>query len=907
MASFDDLWNQTPAEGEAPSFDQLWSSTPATPSGLNAAAGQIGKGLALGWFDELQGLEAGARNSILNVFGAGNDKGFWDNYQATVDPLRARDAAYEQAHPYGAPALQMTGALIPALVTSGASALTGEAAALDGLGGLVGRNLFGVGFEEAPSLFQLGKLGATSGAVAGAGEANGGDRLYGAGVGGTVGAVTAPILGKALEYGVTGAGNALANQGIDPYALFSGSRASQRGSFSGAPKEPFSYTPEELILAQQLKNTPIDKVRAGALELAQASEGGTPLFLPEAVESAKVDRNARFIANYEPSMEFSQGAIKGRTAGAEERGVGLLSSLSEETSPHAGATRLAKAAGKIIGDEEAARQDIAKPLYAAAYESKPEIQSEELSTLIRKDKTLQKAINGVREHSQYVDLPDNSTELLVKARGRLGDKIETAKTQGRAQEARDLTDTYNKLNDILHGENPELAAADFAYSTSSGRIEKLTETFLGSLRNFTGDKIQNISQIFNLPAESIAKLRKTFADKGLIDEWNAGIRAHLQTTIESSKEGRNFTDKLIGNTIAKGKLEAALADAYDPVVRGLEYENRMFVGKNKYHTGSSTYGNLAEDASFKEMSGFLGSLKKKDWAGALAAMFSTKMPEKTAQGLARIYFDPKTGASKLKKILPLLEQYAKNQIAGEMAGKAGGVTAARESGLSADYGARGQSAKSQAGQGGEIPLSELFPGLQESSGQSKKLDQSSKLQSSSKNNNLKPVSTQDGYEGYYPGLNRNVFDVLPRESMADKSLLKSVAIQESATKGHPEGNPRAIGPETKYGRAKGKFQFLDATGKEMMQRVGLDPKDYDPFNPDQQEVLANAYIDLLTKQFGSLPLALAAYNYGPGNVSRMLKKYGASSYQEIEKHLPQETRKYVPAILGRLNKDTIEV
>lgn len=171
-----------------------------------------------------------------------------------------------------------------------------------------------------------------------------------------------------------------------------------------------------------------------------------------------------------------------------------------------------------------------------------------------------------------------------------------------------------------------------------------------------------------------------------------------------------------------------------------------------------------------------------------------------------------------------------------------------------------------------------------------------------------PSATQAGGDSFFNGAtNRNVFDVLPRESMADKSLLKSLAIQESATKGHPEGNPRAIGPETKYGRAKGKYQFLDSTGKEMMQRVGLNPDDYDPFNPDQQEVLANAYIDLLTEQFGSIPLALAAYNYGPGNVSRMLKKYGASSYQEIEKHLPQETRKYVPAILGRLNKDTIEV
>ena len=179
----------------------------------------------------------------------------------------------------------------------------------------------------------------------------------------------------------------------------------------------------------------------------------------------------------------------------------------------------------------------------------------------------------------------------------------------------------------------------------------------------------------------------------------------------------------------------------------------------------------------------------------------------------------------------------------------------------------------------------------------------SQLRQSSSSTNYNPVSSSYATNQEI----RHILDVPEGESMADKPLLASLAIQESATKGHPTGNPNAIGPETKYGRAKGKYQFLDSTGKEMMQRVGLDPKDYNPFDADQQEVLANAYIDLLTKQFGSLPLALAAYNYGPGNVSRMLKKYGASSYQEIEKHLPQETRKYVPAILGRLNKDTIEV
>jgi soluble lytic murein transglycosylase-like protein len=52
------------------------------------------------------------------------------------------------------------------------------------------------------------------------------------------------------------------------------------------------------------------------------------------------------------------------------------------------------------------------------------------------------------------------------------------------------------------------------------------------------------------------------------------------------------------------------------------------------------------------------------------------------------------------------------------------------------------------------------------------------------------------------------------------------------------------------------------------------------------------YLAKLRDRFGSIGLALAAYNYGPGNLSKWLAE-GA----KVER-LPQETRAYVLSITG---------
>lgn len=91
--------------------------------------------------------------------------------------------------------------------------------------------------------------------------------------------------------------------------------------------------------------------------------------------------------------------------------------------------------------------------------------------------------------------------------------------------------------------------------------------------------------------------------------------------------------------------------------------------------------------------------------------------------------------------------------------------------------------------------------------------------------------------------------------------------------------------------AQGLMQLMPATAKELGVRNPLDPKD--------NVTGGTKYIKQMLKKYDDVRLALAAYNWGMGNVDKALKKYG-NSYEAIEKHMPKETRNYVPKVLSNM-------
>ena len=116
--------------------------------------------------------------------------------------------------------------------------------------------------------------------------------------------------------------------------------------------------------------------------------------------------------------------------------------------------------------------------------------------------------------------------------------------------------------------------------------------------------------------------------------------------------------------------------------------------------------------------------------------------------------------------------------------------------------------------------------------------------------------------------------------------IKYLAIVESAL------NPKA---RSKVG-ATGLWQFMYGTGKMM----GLEVNNYiderqDPFKSTQA---AFKYLKKLHGMFGDWNLALAAYNSGPGNVRKAIRRAGGvKDFWAIRSFLPRETAGYVPALL----------
>lgn len=119
--------------------------------------------------------------------------------------------------------------------------------------------------------------------------------------------------------------------------------------------------------------------------------------------------------------------------------------------------------------------------------------------------------------------------------------------------------------------------------------------------------------------------------------------------------------------------------------------------------------------------------------------------------------------------------------------------------------------------------------------------------------------------------------------------MKYLAIVESALK--PKARSR-VG-------ATGLWQFMYSTGK----MYDLDVSSYvdERSDPIKSTKAAAQYLARLYKIFGDWDLALAAYNSGPGNVSKAIRRSGGyRNYWNIRNNLPRETAGYVPAFLATM-------
>ena len=128
---------------------------------------------------------------------------------------------------------------------------------------------------------------------------------------------------------------------------------------------------------------------------------------------------------------------------------------------------------------------------------------------------------------------------------------------------------------------------------------------------------------------------------------------------------------------------------------------------------------------------------------------------------------------------------------------------------------------------------------------------------------------------------------LAKYGMPDE--LKYLSIIESAL--IPNAKSRA--------RAVGLWQFMAATGR----MYGLSQSYYidERMDPVKSTEAACKYLRDLHNMFNDWELAIAAYNCGPGNIRKAIRRSGyKKTFWEIFDYLPRETRSYLPQLVAMI-------
>lgn len=151
------------------------------------------------------------------------------------------------------------------------------------------------------------------------------------------------------------------------------------------------------------------------------------------------------------------------------------------------------------------------------------------------------------------------------------------------------------------------------------------------------------------------------------------------------------------------------------------------------------------------------------------------------------------------------------------------------------------------------------------------------------------VQKRRGFARVVLGRSKLYFDMF-EEKLAEHNLpieLKYLAVIESGLR--PQVKSRA--------GALGLWQFMYGTGK----MYGLKENSYvdERMDPELATDAACRYLKKLYEIYNDWNLALAAYNAGPGNVNKAIRRSGNKlTYWEVRPFLPRETQGYVPNFIA---------
>lgn len=816
-------------------------------------------------------------------------------------------------------------------------------------------------FGSPKTVGQVAKTGAEVGALYGFGEGEGGlaDRAMSAGIGAGAGATIGAGLGLAGK----GLGKAAETQfGQAVIQELKRLAADQSGAIGSRAAVAGELTPVQVQLLERIRSAEPAKITAAISRLAKAQAEGVPLTLTEALEMPSVTRQARALANFEPSMERVGEFITQRSSTAPERVSEIMNVIGPSEPAAVGGGKLRAGAEEVVDAITQQRGEVVRPLFEAAekvrgegFEMPRESYSKEIQRLLKSD-ILQPMVKGSREIiAAQKNIPTesvnpNSVEVIQDVLERLGQKIKTADRSASPDSPRvkrDWTVIKNKLEGLVKENEPQLYEARKTYAEISNALKNPTDQQLRVLTSIKDMQLEKAGEsLMQMPAQQISKLRTAFEDAGQEESFKAGVRSYFQGLLEKSSgdlsRNNDLANKLLPNAQMQQRLEAALGgDEARVILERLAQERLIHKGTQALHPGSSTAGNLAEERALTQSKNMLGKVfsavmqPRQTLMTAVDRATTSQLDDVLANELAKTYItEPGRGLSDLiaiqelqAKRFPTIQDAARleallQQYNSRFAGVARGPTNGNGSGGNGSNGSGAGSyspglevspkVESQSqpkgglslpgsrgnGTGGGtkyqasalVPLG-LFTASANTPGEGKSQAKSSLFKPGGSNAGINTLFGAVAKSGAKKNGGDMKLEYLPRA----KELRNAIIKQESS------GRADAIGPDTDgdtktlADNAKGLMQLMDPTGKEWHAKLGLSGK-YDPFDKEQNKTIGTAYMAWLLEQFkGDEKLALAAYNYGIGNVKNKMAKWG-KSFKSIYPRLPLETQQYVMRI-----------
>jgi len=810
--------------------------------------GRLGTALSFGG----QGLTLGLADEALAGLGALTGG---PSYSERLAAQQAEREAMRAAYPGTAIGAEIVGGIAGTIPAATMAAP-----------GLASRLLLGATGRAAPTVGQLAAIGATQGGIYGAASAEPGQRLAGGLMGGGTGAIAGPVIGKAAQYATETLGGALAKAGT--------TLGSERGAITlGGAR----YTPEEIQLAKVLSQTAPETVPTAEQALRRAGELGKPVFIPEAVESPALYQQAKLIANYPASIEVAKTAIEERAANAVNRITETLDKVAPVRNVNAGANRLVEGAKSLLEDLGVARKEATKGLYEAAFERTPQLRTDSAVELVQSNPRIQQAIKAVRkELPELAEKPDTSLEVLHQAQQYLSGKTRSLKNKFTAGK---VADARSALMKAIKEESPDYAKATDTFAQMSKGLTAKEQSKIGFLANVSPDRPETIGRVFALDADVISSLRDDFVAAGKLDEWESGVRAYLQRSVEKAQDERNPINKIIGSPALRDKLRAALGDKYDFVIEPLTIEQKILKGQREYFAGSPTTPLRQAEESLQESVGAIRSAIQagKDPVNAagklLSKMLGGRQNDEFYKNYAKLLFrEPEQGLETLGRISQLTTALRGARQAGETVGGVAGTAAGRES--AAGLNIIQEQAKTRRGEmlgAGAIATTAISPEMDNLFRQIQEFEPSATPAPA-------PESVKIGKQN---------ISIPTGEEYSEPRLVKAVIAAESAF------NPNAVSPKG----AGGLMQIMPATAKDL----GLTKEQR--FDPKKNVEAGSRYLKQLENQFGDEKVALAAYNWGMGNVSNAAKKLKAEgepvTWENIKSivKVPSETRQYVDRVV----------